>query len=179
MNGELDLGLGTVAPADLGPGPRAGVWTEAHVRTAVAQVVGGRLDSARARALLALLLLWHDHHEPAHELAQAIETGDGSYVHAILHRREPDYWNSKYWFRRVGSHPAFAELGRRVTALLSERGQVTLRSRLLPGGRWDPMAFVDACEAVAGKEAGESEAELLREIQRLEFGVLAGHLAAE
>jgi hypothetical protein len=39
-------------------------------------------------------------------------------VHAIMHRREPDPWNSKYWWRRVGAHPCFPELARRAGAFL-------------------------------------------------------------
>ena len=79
--------LATREPADLGPGPRPGVMEEAAIRKAVATLP---TRGGRAEALLALVLLWHDHHESAHELAQAIEDADGSYVHGILHRREPE-----------------------------------------------------------------------------------------
>ncbi len=172
MNPAIEKLLATATPADLGPGPRSGLRSEADVRQAVGAL---KVTGPRADALLALLLLWHDHHEPSHEIAQAIENADGSYVHAILHRREPDYWNSKYWFRRVGAHPAFAELGRRVGELLESRQERALGSKLAPGGHWDAMSFVDACEAAA-KGSGERIA-LLKEVQRIEFATLAKHLS--
>jgi len=172
MNDVIEKLLTTPSPADLGPGPRAGIASEAEVRKSAATL---NSEGARFDALLALLLLWHDHHEPAHEIAQAIENADGSYVHAILHRREPDYWNSKYWFRRVGNHPAFSELGRRVKELLQERDEQTLAAKVVPSGKWDPMAFVDLCEAAA-KDSG-TKSGLLREIQRMEFEVLAAYLS--
>ena len=155
-------------PPDLGPGPRAGVLSEGAVRTEATDACPGSPE------FLALALLWHDHHSTAHELVQSGENRDGNYVHAILHRREPDYWNSKYWFRRVGRHPVFAPLGRRVNELLQERGRTQLTATLAPGGQWDPLAFVDACEAAS---AGRSQdAELLREIQQVEFELIAEHL---
>ena len=152
-------------PPDLGPGPRTGVQSEKEIRQALAP---------ESDLLVALVLLWHDHHEPAHGIAQEIENADGSYVHAILHRREPDYWNSKYWFRRVGTHPAYAELGRRVGEFLESRGERSLAAKLMPGGRWDAMGFVDAVEAA--KDSGERAA-LLKEVQRIEFETLADYLS--
>jgi hypothetical protein len=65
-------------------------------------------------AVQAGLLLWNDQFDAAHAAAQSIE-GEGTprhgdYWHAILHRREPDYGNARYWLRRVGPHPLHATL---------------------------------------------------------------------
>ena len=37
----------------------------------------------------------------AHALAQDVETPDGAWVHAYLHRREGDVDNAGYWYRRA------------------------------------------------------------------------------
>lgn len=37
----------------------------------------------------------------AHELAQAVEEPDGSWVHAYLHRVEGDLGNARYWYTRA------------------------------------------------------------------------------
>ena len=52
-----------------------------------------------------LLALWWDGRgdwQMAHEIAQDIETSDGAWVHAYLHRKEGDTWNAGYWYRRAG-----------------------------------------------------------------------------
>jgi hypothetical protein len=144
--------------AELGPGPRTGVRSVSEVDSMVGEV------PAQSRELVrALILLWHDHLDEAHRISQEIENRDGSFVHAIMHRREPDFWNSKYWWRRVGNHPAFAEIASRVESLLKEREAEELSRKLLPNGKWDPCAFVEACETARP----ENEL-LLREIQRIE-----------
>ncbi len=38
----------------------------------------------------------------AHALAQEVETPDGAWVHAYLHRHEGDVDNAGYWYRRAG-----------------------------------------------------------------------------
>ena len=167
---QLKQLLATPEPPALGPEPRAGVLAEA--------VLNARLDSLFRETKLApkqqelirsLLLLWHDHLDASHNISQGIENADGSFVHAIMHRREPDYWNAKYWWRRVGAHPAFPEISKRVAGLLNPGGAGEFATKLLPSGKWDACAFVDLCEQAASDPA---QVDLLRAIQRIETEVL-------
>lgn len=131
-----------------------------------------KLPPVTQQLIRAVILLWHDHLDAAHSISQDIETPDGSLVHAIMHRREPDYWNAKYWWRRAGNHPCFPELARRVADFLKARNESQLAHKLIPNGDWDAFAFVDACEAAADKNAN---AQLLREIQQIETEVALDH----
>lgn len=52
-----------------------------------------------------LQALWYDAKqdwEAAHNIAQEIETLNGSWIHAYLHRKEGDNGNAAYWYRRAG-----------------------------------------------------------------------------
>lgn len=54
---------------------------------------------------LLLKAMWytaHDEWDEAHNIAQDIETKDGSRVHGYLHWLEGDLWNADYWYRRAG-----------------------------------------------------------------------------
>lgn len=129
-------------------------------------------DPAMAAACLAGLWLLHDYLDESHRLSQDIDTPTGSYWHGIMHRREPDYGNAKYWFRRVGSHPVLVELGRAVgpwaAAEPSEAGTSWIAATA--AGGWDPLRFVDLCEAV---ERGRSGArDLAEKIQAREWELL-------
>ena len=57
------------------------------------------------------LYLLNDDLPRAHALAQSVE-GDplGDYWHALIHRREGDYDNARYWFGRVGPLPILAQI---------------------------------------------------------------------
>jgi hypothetical protein len=51
-----------------------------------------------------LKALWHDAHgewDKAHDLAQDVNTLDGSWIHAFLHRKEGDRSNAQYWYNRA------------------------------------------------------------------------------
>src|SRR2546422_8323808 len=171
--GELEKMLATAEPPELGPVARAGVQTEAALQRTFDDILPtSKIPQERQQLIRALLLLWHDHLEPAHVIAQSIDNVDGAFVHGIMHRREPDYGNAKYWFRRVGNHPAFADIAKQATVLLDAKDQSALLGRLTPNGEWDPFAFIDLCEEAAKKKTGDPTVSLLREIQRIETEAL-------
>jgi hypothetical protein len=52
----------------------------------------------------ALAALWHDAKgdwHTAHGVAQLETNADGAWVHAYLHRKEGDFPNANYWYRRA------------------------------------------------------------------------------
>ena len=172
---QLKLLLATDESPELGPGPRAGVLSEATLNSKLDSLLGKtKLSPTRLQLVRALVLLWHDHLDASHTISQSIENSDGSFVHAIMHRREPDAWNSKYWWRRVGNHAAFPEIGQRVSELLAAE-KADLTKRLVPGKQWDACSFVDACDAAKDK----SLIQTLREIQRIETEVLLEYFCHE
>lgn len=40
--------------------------------------------------------------ETAHNISQDVDTAEGSWVHAYLHRKEGDLGNASYWYSRAG-----------------------------------------------------------------------------
>jgi hypothetical protein len=158
---------------ELGPGPRAGVETLTALNSKLDQTLEAKaLKPEDGQLVRALVLLWHDALGASHRIAQGLESADGAYVHGLMHRREPDYGNAKYWFRRVGSHPCFPTLARRADGWFKDEERLILKARVLPDGVWDPFAFVDLCELAADGGLSPSPVRLLRELQALEFHVL-------
>jgi hypothetical protein len=68
------------------------------------------VDRKMAQACLAGLWLRFDFLDQSHSISQEIKTATGSFWHGIMHRREPDYDNAKYWFHRAPEHPVYAPL---------------------------------------------------------------------
>ncbi|MCO5053044.1 MAG: hypothetical protein M9920_12155 [Verrucomicrobiae bacterium] len=165
--------LATAAPAQLGPQPRPGTLPRAELEARLTALLTPAPPSASRRQLVrALVLLWHDHLDAAHTLVQSLPDPEASFIHAIMHRREPDYWNSKYWWRRVGAHPVFSELALRAQELFAAQPGVAalkISPPLIRNGRWVPDAFVDLCERAVNENL---PLDGLRELQRLEFATL-------
>jgi len=129
-------------------------------------------------ALRAGLFQWHDFLNESHELSQSIEgQGEnqlGDYWHAIMHRREPDYSNAKYWFRQIGNQPTYRDLRQHADGILEKSNAAEAppwRNRLTAGPKWDPFAFVDMCEECAADETSEL-AIAARRIQYAEMSLL-------
>ncbi len=169
---EIEEFICTREPAELGPGPRTGVEPLKKLNDKLqATFANTELANERQELIRALVLLWHDHLDAAHGIAQGIGNADGAFVHAIMHRREPDYGNAAYWFRRVGRHGAFSQISSQVSEFLQEKAEAKLRRELAPTGEWQPLEFMNACErALSSRD--EVQIKLLREVQRIEFKVL-------
>lgn len=166
LSQELHALVTQPGPAALGPEPRPGTLAQADLNRVLDELFRRHKKPKQAELIRALLLLWHDHLDASHVISQGIENPDGSLVHGIMHRREPDYWNSQYWFRRVGHHPCFADLARRVNS--SPTVDAVFATQLMPREIWDPFAFVDAVEAAAGKPVSDARHQQLRAVQQAE-----------
>ncbi|MCG8448670.1 MAG: hypothetical protein MI725_03695 [Pirellulales bacterium] len=108
------------------------------------------VDQDMARCCLAGVWLVHDFLDESHTISQGISTAEGSFWHGIMHRREGDFSNAKYWFRKVGQHPVFSKLG-----------------------DGDPFQFVDACQAAL--QNGGSDEQHCRQLQQIEWEQLFDH----
>jgi hypothetical protein len=120
-----------------------------------------------AQALHAALWLLFDFMTESHDISQALATPSGSYWHGILHRREPDAFNAKYWMARVGEHPIFPELLKDARELTAGAG-IDAGLNLQDSKAWNAARFVDAC---CTEQPPEMQVVLL-EIQRREWALL-------
>src|SRR6266513_1791611 len=158
---------------DLGPRPRATRLPLSELNHRVdCFIEEASLPSTLQPLVRSAALLWHDYLDESHTLSQNIDTADGSFLHGIMHRREPDYSNAKYWFQRVGKHACFADTAQQVLRLLETKRAKELAANLAPRGDWDPFAFVDACEEAANRPSSDDRVQTLRAIQEIEFDCL-------
>jgi hypothetical protein len=156
---------------------RPGTLSAAAVREAIAAPAGtggGKASSDRMRVLEGLALLWNDHWDEAHAIAQ---TGEGrpdfDLLHAMLHRREGDFPNAQYWFGSAGKHPCYPALERRIAALPDASSAGLLTSE----GRWSAAAFVSR---VRDRARGSGNAgSLLILAQAEEFRAFAEWLSSQ
>jgi hypothetical protein len=157
-------------PLDAGE-PNAAVESQLSKLTAADLFAGRKIvDRESAEACLSGLWLRHNYLDRSHTISQSLHSTTGSFWHGMMHRREPDYSNAAYWFRRVGEHPVYGELGRqaRHIAQASERCSA---SRLLSASeRWDALGFIDLVRHAI--HHGGADLQLGIEIQQCEWDLL-------
>ncbi|QJD87540.1 hypothetical protein [Cohnella herbarum] len=138
-------------------------------------VADGRPDGTlSAMAWKAALHLWNDSLDAAHALVEHMNTPTGAALHGIMHRREGDFDNAKYWFHQAGNHPAYHGLQSRAAAFLGERRipRGSLQTALLQiasQGSWNAYLFVNVV-AIQQRCVDEQEAgDILEYLQQLEL----------
>ncbi len=106
----------------------------------------GVSDDDMARCAISGIWLLHNFLDRSHDISQEIHSREGSFWHAIMHRLEGDFWNSKYWYRKVGKHSVYSQID----------------------DGWNPEDFVDQCEAAAESgNLGAVQPEAVREWKAL------------
>ena len=136
-------------------------------------------DDTYGKAIKSGLLLWNDALDESHEISQTLGNDTGSYWHGLMHRREPDYSNSKYWFGRVGDHPIFPSLRDRVLSLSKEiENPSDPLSQVIHSieseDNWDSFQFVDWCESAENDPTSDST-EFLKQVQAEEIKLLLAY----
>ena len=111
------------------------------------------------------LLLFNDDLDRAHEIVQNDPSQTGSFWHAIIHRREGDFSNARYWWSMTGEHPAFEEIFDVVLHRVPDFGFL---DELRAGEQWDPVLFTAWCQkAQTPDEVARLEAVQLQEMRTL------------
>lgn len=165
--------LNGVEAPPLGPGTPNQAAFEALQNLTTGSIFGDRATSDREMANCCRSGMWllYNYLDESHQISQSISSSSGSYWHGIMHRREPDFSNSKYWFRRVGNHPIFPELNQIAAELAS--GQSGAATFLQTQTEWDPFRFVDLCQESI--DTGSPGEKLCREIALAEWHLLFAH----
>ena len=171
----------------LGPAVRS--RRQAEAQQAAGQVdawlgpASGRGARVARTAVRAGLLLWHDLLDESHSESQSIE-GEGpahlgDYWHAIMHRREPDYGNARYWLRRVGPHAVHDALSTHIPALrvdllaaCGETPEVKSWLERVAGSRWNADGMVSLCETCARRPETDGLVALAEWLQAIEMTLL-------
>jgi len=137
------------------------------IRDATDEVLGGGREIADPKtfALVRGALLYAvDAIDEAHRIFQDVPGDLGSYWHGMTHRREGDFDNARYWFRRAGRLPIFDRM---------HGAAAEVSVNMAKQASWDAYLLTMLCEQA---KFGDTEAvpECVR-LQRVEFEELLAY----
>ncbi len=129
-----------------------------------ATVLGGAesLPGAPLPLLRAGLFYYHNALDDSHKEAAKGDGDLAAYWHGMVHRREGDFDNARYWMRRAGEQPVFQEMhGRAAAENAPNMGRQS---------NWDPFLFTHLCEQY--KYGAHEYKKEIGALQRVEFAVM-------
>jgi hypothetical protein len=147
-------------------------------REAVAGLIEKGQEAANPKTILlqSAFYVCFDCFKEAHNIAQDHEGLIGNWLHAILHRREPDAGNSKYWYDRVKLpgkvSQGIAEESLKLLKSLSLQELEPLQRKMSKSGAWEPEIFVDLCDQFRPKDPSSLAYWTLAKIQEIEWWCL-------
>ena len=137
------------------------------IRDASDETISGGKEIADAKMFALIrgaLLNAADALAAAHRIFQDDASDLGSYWHGVMHRREGDFDNARYWFRRAGRLPIFDkmhEAAAQVSATMAKQAT------------WDAYLLTGMCEQVKFGDT-DAVAECVK-LQRVEFDQLLAY----
>lgn len=123
--------------------------------------------------LKSALYIYFDGFDEAHHLVDKVEGPIENWLHAIVHRREPDASNSKYWYQRVQApEEVFHSIASQVVGFSLSDSILELEilgGKMARAKTWLPEVFVDICERFREKDPGSEAYRGLAHIQEIEW----------
>jgi hypothetical protein len=150
-------------------------------REAVADLIEkGQAANPKSLFIQSALYLCFDCFGEAHNIAHDHEGLIGNWLHAILHGREPDAGNSKYWYVRTKIPAKFsqgiAQEALKVLGAGPPKELESLKKKLAKSGEWEPAAFVDICNKIRQEDPESPAYRALAQIQEVEWQGLVAHI---
>ncbi len=110
-----------------------------------------------------------------HEIVQEGRTPIASYLHGIVHRMEGDFWNSKYWFKKVRDVRLLEQLSNLMERSLKGQSLSSTAAslKIMQGNVFVPAELVSACEKLSQQSQPISESVVtLERISWIEWDAL-------